>query len=105
MDTATLTALNESIEHWNVLASTDNERARLGPESCALCARFNREDMLKDNCEGCPVMAATGKKYCRGTPYSNAFIASYRFGMGSSEFRAAALKMRDSLVSLLPVKT
>lgn len=67
----TAAALEESIEHWFRLSTgkaRPGERCTSG--DCALCRLF-----LKNNCEGCPVMEATGEPYCVGTPYGRAATA------------------------------
>lgn len=71
MDDKTLAALNQSIEKWerNAVAETPDDFTT-SPRACALCWLF-----WKRGCGGCPVMDATGKVYCHGTPCDEAFSA------------------------------
>lgn len=69
MDEVTLTALKESIEKWEKRAAGEHsERANI--LSCPLCVLYH-EDCRDDGkpCEGCPVLAKTGRDCCHGTPY------------------------------------
>jgi len=70
MDEDTLTALKESIAHWEENAA-DPENALIGVSSCPLCRKFhkNYRNDGKPSCTGCPVFLHTGKSYCRSTPY------------------------------------
>ena len=110
MDDRTLTALKESIAHWerNVAADT-LEDVRLGPGYCSLCGIFKRSFF----CLGCPVSNETHLHNCLGTPYASvadAYILwrdaincgdecgnSYR-----DAWRLAAQRELDFLRSLLP---
>lgn len=102
MDERTLTALKESIAHWeaNVAAETLGD-VRLGCAHCALCQEFPGLD-----CAGCPVAAATGDCDCEGSPYDQAVRAYRRWrslgGEHRTEWRAAAQAEVDFLRSLLP---
>jgi len=63
MNKETLKALKKAIEKWEkIVAEKGKDR---GSRNCALCWLF-----LKNECEGCPVHAKTGRRSCRGTPYA-----------------------------------
>lgn len=60
MKAKTLKALKGSIAKWKaIVARTGIDR---GDRNCPLCQEFQ-------DCEGCPVMEATGEAQCLGTPY------------------------------------
>lgn len=91
-----MTALDESIAHWERLATGNREEGENPSAShCALCRNHNR-------CEGCPVNEATGNHGCSLTPYFDANFACLEHGLDSPEFRAAAQKELDFLKSLRP---
>lgn len=104
MDAETLTALKQSIEKWerNAVAETPGDFTTR-PRDCALCWLF-----CKRGCGGCPVMDATGKVYCHGTPYDEAALAcaEWRNATSNTTLRdaaqAAARAEVEFLRSLLP---
>lgn len=102
----TLKALNESIAHWERMASGDRlPGERVGHKHCALCRLFQPGyDTGEPDCWGCPVERKTGKQYCEGTPYQNVLRALARDAGSyeSKDFKAAAAAERDFLKSLLP---
>ena len=61
-------ALAQCIVKWtNVLIGTESEKSA---KNCALCQLYNGNEDYNDlACEGCPVFKATGRLFCRGTPY------------------------------------
>ena len=85
-----LTALKESIEHWERLKT--GEDTNVGSDSCALC-NYTRGDGLTVNCDKCPIMRKTGHDSCDGTPYND-----YYFNRTTEN----AQRMIDFLKSLLP---
>lgn len=99
----TLRALQDSIAHWERLA-TGNRRLseNVGGDDCALCKIFFIGKDFKDVCIGCPVYQKTNLKGCRGTPFTDASIICFNFGLNSPEFKEAAQKELDFLKSLLP---
>ena len=62
MDAETLTALEESIAHWERIR--DGKEAELGTANCALCQTF-----YDVRCIGCPVREASRRSSCDDTPY------------------------------------
>lgn len=69
MDDKTREALERSIQKWEELAATGDDK--LGRNNCSLCDLFwNR------HCTGCPVFESTGKSLCIGTPYEQVEHAS-----------------------------
>ena len=104
MDARTRTALEASIQHWadNVNAEWP-DRASTDGDDCALCDAF-----YDDNCEGCPVSAATGEANCRDTPYGDALVSLNWWRShpsrdeATAEWRKAARAELDFLKSLLP---
>lgn len=105
MDQRTLTALNESISHWEQnLAAETPYQASTSVEACSLCRLF-----YKLGCVGCPVSDKTGMSLCCNSPYQAAFSARYRWeSYGSAvyrdAFREAAKAELAFLKSLLPVE-
>lgn len=100
MSKAALEALYGSVTKWEeILAGTRENR---GSEDCPLCLLFYR-----NYCEGCPVMARTGKTHCTGTPfvpYAN-YISAVEAGFREakeSERQLLAKRELDFLKSLLP---
>lgn len=87
-------ALDASRAHWraNLAAETPNEAGILS-EDCALCGLFYGvpDDESDADCRGCPVMRATGRRYCSGSPYIAAFDAfdAWRDNPTSPEAKAA----------------
>jgi hypothetical protein len=110
MKPETRKALEESIEHWERLASGNTRPGEgIGPEDCALCGRFKSDATLGCEHDGelCPVAAATGKNYCRNTPHANVINCSRYRNAETKEMRsiftAAAQAELDFLKSLRPL--
>lgn len=61
MNKRTVEALKVSIGTWERRAA--GAKIEVEPENCALCDLFYRGE-----CIGCPVLQATGRPECRGTP-------------------------------------
>lgn len=114
MDAPTLTALQQSIERWEMLSlASEPGWIRLGSSQCPLCVRF-MEDGSGPECHRCPVFHRTAEANCGGTPYPLAADAfsSWRgaryYGLGYDEpacrdkFQAAARDEAEFLRSLLP---
>lgn len=110
MNAKTLKALKASIAKWdrNAVAETP-EDYRTGPADCALCRLFNDQhvSLFRDLCRGCPVMAATGERFCQGTPYRSAERAHNAWIDASSDMarhaaQACAAEEVAFLKSLLP---
>ena len=74
MDEKTLEALKASIAKWqeNITASIPRVTFKVAPQDCALCNLFFFTDDFYDRCLGCPIQQKTGKKVCKGTPYTEA---------------------------------
>ena len=104
MDTITLDALKESIEHWErIYTNTRHEGEHCGAHDCALCKLFNNNyfehlDQGKSCCEGCPVEAYTGVPFCDNTPYH--YLRAFK--LYSKEFMQVAKEEYEFLKSLLP---
>lgn len=103
MDAKTLAALEESIAKWkrNAQAMAPGEYLT-GPDNCSLCVLFH-----EGCCEGCPVMARTGRDYCRFTPYNFAATLCEKWWMtgdprDGQKARDAAREEAAFLESLLP---
>ena len=64
-------ALELAIQKWQDIVEGKGEN--LAENNCALCLLF-----AKDDCEGCPVKEAIGKKGCERTPYGDFVDADYR---------------------------
>lgn len=105
MPKKTLTALKQSIAHWERHANGKaRKKEEIYAQDCALCKIFyKRIDDQKICCAGCPVRQKTGKPICQGSPWMDA-RANWRLTMGeqSPAFHAAAMKMVNFLKSLLP---
>lgn len=93
----TLEALKGSIEKWRKIVE---EGARdYGGEDCPLCDLFCDDA----NCVGCPVSAAAGEIYCKGTPYMEWHRVSGRYAIADTPEKIAAARAElDFLRSLLP---
>lgn len=71
MDAKTLEALKGSVAKWEaIVAGTGEDHGQM---NCPLCYVF-----IIGDCEGCPVMAATGKRFCAGTPYEAYYESAKR---------------------------
>lgn len=92
-DSQTLEALRGSIAKWERIA--EGTATNGGTSDCPLCAIF-----WNFSCEGCPVMKATGKPFCRDTPLRDHCAA--RYNDRSDELKATALRELEFLKSLLP---
>ncbi|MDH1268948.1 hypothetical protein N5C81_15085 [Rhizobium pusense] len=110
MEQITREALEASIKHWQEITEvTAYNQVHIGPEDCALCQLFNihDDDNEDQNCIGCPVRDATGKRYCGDSPYLRANNAKISWWEGKSkleDFIAAAKDELDFLISLRPVE-
>src|SRR5689334_6486097 len=95
MNPETLTALNNSIQHWERLASGQRLDGE-GPygDCCALCKLFFTRLCT---CDGCPVKLKTGLDGCQGSPYWEAQKRWIEVGADSPEFKAAAAKELEFL--------
>lgn len=116
MPRATLAALKKSIAHWRRLAIGARQLGeRIGSSDCALCEEFNHHSNATHAtaCQGCPVFAKTGKKFCKGTPYIKANDTLYRLmdqadistasdAYNHPDFKSAALDEFLFLRDLLP---
>lgn len=117
MTAKALSALIQSIAHWERLATGDEKPGEsVSADDCALCQTFRNRATLAfvvgNECIGCPVMERTGRSRCRSTPYSaaeNHFVHSAdktgktgKTGRQTPEFRAAAKAELEFLRSLLP---
>lgn len=95
MDEQTFRALQGSIAKWEAIVAGNGVDE--GPDNCPLCKLFHPSvapDDGRQNCDGCPVKAKTGRSYCAGSPYDE-----YAEG-GTS--RAQAKRELKFLQSLLP---
>ncbi|WP_026793176.1 hypothetical protein [Pleomorphomonas oryzae] len=112
MTPATLDALKASIVKWdnNTHAMTPAD-AKVSGDTCPLCALFYDEmDPAADDednarCHGCPIKARTGHSNCHSTPWMDAWNAKHQWISNPNyapAFIAAAVRMRDHLISLLP---
>lgn len=105
MDDKTLTALKESIAHWERMRDeTNGPGESIGHKSCSLCRLYSTLDSFRSGCccDGCPVHQSTGKTFCQDTPYSDAFLAYKELGQPSPEFKEAATEEVKFLKCLLP---
>lgn len=103
-----LPALEESIEHWERLASGNRRPGEyIGSVYCALCTKF-----IHAGCVGCPVYARTGHAECATTPYgavsghvpaAGLRVAGLPEVYKGEEFKRLAKLELDFLCSLLPV--
>lgn len=104
MPAKTLAALKKSIEHWERLASGENDyQESIYSGDCALCGLFYHYGEPTD-CDGCPVKAKTGRRNCKNSPWQRVSDAKFDHGEQSDAFRAAAGKELAFLKSLLPKK-
>ena len=96
----TLTALQDSVEHWTRLATGNRNRGEdIYAESCALCSMFHIQ--FTDECTTCPVKERTGEPFCNETPWRDV-ERCLDYGYRSKQFLAAALFQLIFLRSLLP---
>jgi hypothetical protein len=65
MNPETLAALKGSIEKWRKIVEEAGEDE--GASNCPLCQLLWPRN--HGSCLGCPVQAASGRYYCKGTPY------------------------------------
>ena len=62
-------ALRKSIIKWNkIVNGTGGDD---GIDNCALCKEYYSGQTIRNRCEGCPVLKATGKVECIKTPYQD----------------------------------
>ena len=106
-----LTALKESIKHWEENEKAENvSEINVCGDGCALCAMFYDDDATDSVCSGCPVKNATGFYSCEYSPYENARNAYWAWDCAPDNvayrtlFKIAAREEIDFLKSLLPVK-
>jgi hypothetical protein len=109
MNHTTLTALKQSIAHWERLVSGNRlSNEYIGIYDCALCLKF-----FDDGCVGCPVYEKTGEPFCDGSSFMQAHNIIYilrlkglfkQEALDSPEFKAAAQEELDFLRSLLPTE-
>jgi hypothetical protein len=72
MSPETRKALEESIAHWRrIVSGTPLKGETIDDNSCALCSLFLRPRENSFPCVGCPIFTATGRRYCKGTPYES----------------------------------
>jgi hypothetical protein len=94
-------ALDQSIEHWERLASGKRRAGEhIGSEHCALCKLFLFK-LSFGVCSGCPIAEDTGLRWCAGTPFKAAVESEYAAGLDSTSFRAAARRELRYLRGLL----
>ena len=102
MDERTRAALEASIQHWREnLAAETPEEADTSYPSCALCGEFRR----LSGCDGCPVKTHSGRDFCGGTPYREAYCALMNWRLTKSsidrdDFRVWAKAEVELLESL-----
>lgn len=104
MDAETLEALRGSIAKWEgIVAGTVVDECG---DNCPLCQRFNPvinpAVRRQDACRGCPVMAATGEKFCYASPYGAYAALDDDCDGDEAELKALAQAELDFLKSLLP---
>lgn len=58
-------ALEDSIKKWELIA--DGVGPDLGEDNCGLCLKHNHN--IDCECDGCPILLATGKYGCLRAPY------------------------------------
>ena len=83
-------AYNSSIAHWERLSkckTVEEFKAEgIGPDKCGFCLLFLKYYApSEDNCIGCPIYNATGKKYCHDTPYNDMADKFFDFTNGVSD--------------------
>ncbi len=104
MDERTRTALEGSIEKWELIVS--GEGTDQGTLNCPLCELFWQWSQQSDKpCEGCPVSARTGLTCCRGTPYPFYREALAAHGERSPQAIGAAMAELNFLQNLRPVES
>jgi len=106
MDTKTATALEESIAHWERMATGNPTLGEMptGPQ-CALCEEFAEEEGPDDPdetdcCFGCPVRDRTGVAGCEKTPFEDAHWLFRCGGISDPDFKKAAAVELEFLKSL-----
>lgn len=95
-----LTALKESINHWEEMVKNGWENERPYARNCSLCVEFSIGMTHDERCLGCPVQHKTGEKYCFGTPFYTAENAFNSDRLGT--FKHHAKREVEFLKSLLP---
>lgn len=102
----TAEALEKSIDHWHRHATgTAGPGEEIFGKDCALCALFL--DANAEECHDCPVYERTGEHLCESTPWQQAAAAwglrqARKHPMHPEEFKLAAAKMEQFLISLKP---
>ena len=114
-----MTALEESIKHWDELTRVITaDEIKIGHAHCPLCIRHWNIGELK-GCGECPVRASTGNDFCVGSPYRAADLAAQDaqyfkwlkerrqaevtdsdIEEAMTHFRSHAVIMRDFLIGL-----
>jgi len=89
------------LAHWEEMAQNGltAKGAPLGGD-CAFCEKFMTPYLLSavhPKCQGCPVMAHTGKNSCGGTPYMAAYKAWTKHSAKFSERAQEMLKFLQEL--------
>jgi hypothetical protein len=118
MKSETLIALVKSIQHWQKNMRQESPHSvETGAAYCALCEIFNLSYIGGDDddelgpCvelgEPCPVKVATGRGFCEGSPYEEAYYAWQKwsksnFWIDRWRFHDAARRELEFLQSLLP---
>ena len=110
LDIVSYRALYLSREKWREIAYEGGEDQ--GVENCACCVEYNSS---LNACEGCPVSIASGRAWCRNTPYTEwvliqrALPSPHKVFNTSSRIAAVAeFKFLDKLLMnawlILPVR-
>lgn len=110
MNAKTQAALRATIAIWRGNEAVMHpDDAKIGPYESPLCELFRYRP---EECKGCVVFAATGKKYCDGTPNAEVEAAlddweafapeEIGYDAGRAQFRLAAQRMRVFLEALQP---
>jgi hypothetical protein len=108
MTTKARNALRKSIAHWKRLATSQRRQGDAPTaDNCALCLIYSLPESVKekDNCAGCPVYAATGRRRCRSTPFyaaADEWHHTWFYDLVTPEFRRLAGLELKFLRSLLP---
>ena len=96
MKPETADALDESIVRWTWIVQSGHMNHKLSWRDCALCGLYYQQD---NQCNGCPVMAKTGRRFCARTPYEAVRDIKER-SFDTSRFQAAATREVVFLKSL-----
>jgi len=105
-----MTPLEESIKHWERLASGNRApHEDIGSKQCSLCRTYMHSLAFDQSCLACPVYEHTGRRYCGNTPYQlideirnkMTSLTQHQF-LDTEEFKEVAKKELEFLKSLLP---